>query len=417
MRISSGIQTLTVPVADVDLFAADFYATGDPHPVWAEMRARHPLHRQELPDGRTFLSVTRYRDACQVLGDHRGFTSERGSLLHQLGHDDRAAGLMLVSTDPPRHTELRTPLNRVLSARAVRDLEPDVVRAVHRVLRPVLDRTEWDLAECVLQLPMAVAGTLMGIPEPDWAQLTQWTAMAAAPEDPGLRVRHPAATLAIAHHGLFDYFARHQRDDRCQRPGDLVGYLTSMLAGGRRLTSEEVVYNCYSLLLGANATTPHAVAGTVLALIENPKQSVAPPEALTGLVEEGLRWTSPANSFLRHARQDVELSGGLVREGEAVAVWVGSANRDEELFADPYRFDITRADNRHIAFGFGPHYCLGAPLARMTLAVFFAELFRAFDRIELNGPVTHLASNFIAGITQLPVRTRRRTASPSEFGD
>ncbi|MFI1195250.1 cytochrome P450 [Micromonospora sp. NPDC020750] len=414
MRIPNAVAALTVPVGDVDLFAPDFYATGDPHPVWAEMRARHPLHRQDLPDGRTFLSVTRYRDACRVLGDHRGFTSERGSLLQQLGHGDSAAGLMLVSTDPPRHTELRTPLNRVLSARAVRDLEPGVVRAVRRVLRPVLDRTEWDLAECVAQLPMAVAGMLMGIPEPDWAELTRWTAMAAAPEDPGLRVRHPAATLAIAHHGLFDYFAGQLRDDRCPRRDDLIGHLTSMLAGGRPLTTEEVIYNCYSLLLGANATTPHAVTGTVLALIEHPAQSVAAPEAVTGLVEEGLRWTSPANSFLRHAQQDVELSGGLVRRGEAVAVWIGSANRDAETFTDPYRFDITRPDNRHIAFGFGPHYCLGAPLARVTLAVFFTELFRAFDRIELNGPVEHLASNFIAGITHLPVLTRRRTASPRE---
>ncbi|MFF3868161.1 cytochrome P450 [Micromonospora sp. NPDC001898] len=411
------MAALTVPVGDVDLFAPDFYATGDPHPVWAEMRARYPLHRQDLPDGRTFLSVTRYRDACRVLGDHRGFTSERGSLLQQLGHGDAAAGLMLVSTDPPRHTELRTPLNRVLSARAVRDLEPGVVRAVRRVLRPVLDRAEWDLAECVAQLPMAVAGMLMGIPEPDWAELTRWTAMAAAPEDPGLRVRHPAATLAIAHHGLFDYFAGQLRDDRCQRRDDLIGHLTSMLAGGRRLTTEEVIYNCYSLLLGANATTPHAVTGTVLALIEHPAQSVAASEAVNGVVEEGLRWTSPANSFLRHAQQDVELSGGLVRRGEAVAVWIGSANRDAETFTDPYRFDIARPDNRHIAFGFGPHYCLGAPLARMTLAVFFTELFRAFDRIELNGPVEHLASNFIAGITHLPVLTRRRTASPREFDE
>ncbi|MBO4207829.1 cytochrome P450 [Micromonospora echinofusca] len=378
------------------------------------MRARHPLHRQVLPDGRSFLSVTRYRDACRVLGDHREFTSERGSLLQQLGHGDAAAGLMLVSTDPPRHTELRTPLNRVLSARAVRDLEPQVVRAVHRVLHPVLDRTEWDLAEQVAQLPMAVAGMLMGIPEQDWDQLTRWTAMAAAPEDPGLSVRHPAATLAIAHHGLFDYFAGQLRDDRCPRRDDLIGYLTSMLAGGRRLSTEEVIYNCYSLLLGANATTPHAAAGTVLALIEHPAQYAAAPGALPGLVEEGLRWTSPANSFLRHARHDVELSGGLVRRGEAVAVWVGSANRDAEVFPDPYRFDVARPDNRHIAFGFGPHYCLGAPLARMTLAVFFAELFRAFDRIEPDGPVTHLASNFIAGITHLPVRARPRTVSARE---
>jgi cytochrome P450 len=228
--------------------------------------------------------------------------------------------------------------------------------------------------------------------------------MAAAPADRGLCVRNPAATLAIAHHGLFEYFAGQVRRRTAGSGDDLIGLLMSMLAGGERLRPEEVIYNCYSLLLGANATTPHVAAGTVLALIEHPQSDVRARGSVPDLVEEGLRWTSPANSFLRYARRDVELSGGLVRSGEAVAVWVGAANHDATVFPRPYDFDPGRQNNRHIAFGYGPHYCLGAPLARMTLRIFFAELFRMFGRIELGGPVRHLASNFIAGITHLPVK-------------
>lgn len=403
MRISVVSDPQPLNPADFDLFDPDFYAYGDPHPLWASMRAGYPLHRQELPDGRVFASVTRHADAMRVLGDHQVFTSARGSLLNQLGHADPAAGKMVVSADPPRHGELRRPLNAVLSTKALRRREPEIQRAVRWVLRSA--DGEWDLAERAAELPMAVAGTLMGLPEADWPQLSRWTAMAASPAEPEICVHTPAATLAIAHHGLFGYFAEQiSRRDRGSG-GDLISHLTSVLAGGSPLTEEEVIYNCYSVLLGANATTPHTVTGTVLALIER-SGTYARLVPVPGLVEEGLRWTSPASSFLRYAIDDARLSGGLVRRGEAVAVWVGAANRDEDVFPQPYRFDVRRASNRHLSFGHGPHYCVGAQLARMTLRVFFSELFTRFERIEQAGPVRHLASNFIAGMTHLPVRTK-----------
>ncbi|UOZ05531.1 cytochrome P450 [Amycolatopsis sp. WQ 127309] len=412
MRISAGLGAFPVAkLSTVDLFDADFFAEGDPHPVWAAMRARAPLHRQVLPDGRSFRSVTRFHDACRVLGDHRVFTSERGSVLTQLGVDDISAGRMLVSTDPPRHGELRRPLNARLSARTLAAWDDRIRRAVLRFLEPALDGGEWDVAERAYELPMTVAGSLLGIPESDWGELVRWTAMAAAPDDTRFRVRSSGATLAIAHHQLFEYFGAQvklRRDDDQART-DLIGHLMTMTAGGAPLTDEEVVYNCYSILLGANATTPHTVSGTILALAEHEGQLrrvLDDPGLAPQLVEEGLRWTSAANSFLRYAVADTELSGGRVEAGEAVAVWIGSANRDESVFADPYRFDVTRTDNRHIAFGHGPHYCLGATLARLTFRILFDEFFRRFGTIEVTGPPRHLASVFIAGLTSLPVRTR-----------
>ncbi|MCT9004765.1 cytochrome P450 [Streptomyces sp. NPDC054766] len=411
MRIPEVTETgmAAVDLSQVNLFDADFHAVQDPHTVWAVMRERAPLHRQELPDGRSFWSVTRYHDACRVLGNHREFTSERGSLLNQLGHAEAASGKMLVATDPPRHGELRRPLNKLFTGRGLVRSEDRIREAVRTLLAPSLDGGEWDLAQRATMLPMAVAGTLMDLPEPDWDDLVQWTGMAAAPDDPVFMIRNAHATLAIAHHQLFKYFSEQYEARKGAEGDDAIGVLMTMRDG--ELTPEEVVVNCYSLLLGANATTPHTVAGTVLALLERPEQFRAVrenPALVPALVEEGLRWTSPASSFLRYAVEDVELSGGVVPRGDAVAVWVGSANRDADVFADPYRFDVTRQENRHIAFGYGAHYCLGATVARITLRIFFEEVLRSTEDITLAGEPRHLASNFVAGLTSLPVRATPR---------
>jgi cytochrome P450 len=401
MRITAPTDE-PVDLTAVDLFDPGLYADGDPHPIWAAMRASKELHRQVLPDGRAFWSVTRHADACRVLGDHTAFTAERGSLLGQLGRGDVAAGRMLVSTDPPRHDALRRPLHAMFTVKALAGWRDQVQAAARRVLEQAADG---DLATAALAFPMVFTGALMGVPEKHWDELVEWTAMAAAPEDPGLRIGSPGATLAIAHHGLFEFF-RAQLRERRDRP-DLIGLLATMRSDGEPLADDEVVYNCYSVLLGANATTPHTVTGTVLALIEHPDQYdrvAADPSLVDSLVEEGLRWTSPASSFLRHATVDVELGGSTVRAGDAVAVWIGAANRDEAVFDDPYRFDVGRTGNRHIAFGFGPHYCLGAALARMALRALFTEIVTRGVRFELTGPVRHLRSNFVAGISQMPVR-------------
>lgn len=402
-------QAARVDLDRVDLFDARIHAEGDPHTAWAAMRERAPLHRRELPDGRVFWSVTRYADVCRVLGDHREFTSERGSLLTQLGSDDPGAGQLLVATDPPRHTELRRPLQRMFSPQGLTPTRERIRRGVRAMLEPALDGGEWDLAERAAMLPMAVAAQLLDIPRQRWPDLVAWSAMAAAPHDPALAVGDAATTLAVAHHELLDYFAR-EADRRAGTPGDDAVRLLMTMRGGE-LTREEVAVNCYSLLLGANVTTPHAIAGTVLALMERPeayRRAAAAPAAIPGLVEEGLRWTSPASSFLRHTVRDVELGGGVVPAGDPVAAWVGSANRDRTVFTDPYRFDMTRAPNRHLAFGFGPHYCLGAALARLTVRVFFEECLGMIEEFSPAGEPEHLASSFVAGYTRVPVRARLR---------
>ncbi|MFG2312770.1 cytochrome P450 [Streptomyces sp. NPDC048566] len=413
MRLTPG-PARDVDLDALDLFDLDLYSSGDPHPVWDVMRDRAPLHHQVLPDGREFWSVTRYEDVCRVLGDHREFTSERGTVPTHLGQDDVAAGVLLTSTDPPRHTEVRRPLGAKLTARAVRSWEESIRASVVRFLEPALDGEPFDLAERALLLPAIVTGPLLGIPSRDWEELVQLTAMVTAPSDRHFLLGSEAATLAIAHHELVTYVTDWVKRRRAsgQEDDSLLQHLMSVRPGGAPLTDEEIALDGYSILLGANVTTPHTVSGTVQALMEHPEQfdkAQADPTLVPQLVEEGLRWTSAACNFMRYAVDDVHIAGGTIPAGGAVVAWIGSANRDASRFADPHTFDITR-DNakRHVAFGFGPHFCIGAPLARLTLRVFFEELLQRFASVEPAGEAQHLRSYFIAGMTHLPIAAQKR---------
>lgn len=413
MRLTPG-PARDVDLDSVDLFDLDLYTAGDPHPIWDVMRAKAPVHHQVLPDGREFWSVTRYEDVRRVLSDHKEFTSERGTVPTHLGEDDAAAGVLMTSTDPPRHTEVRRPLGSKLTARAVQSWEDKIRGTIVRFLEPALDGETFDLAEKALLLPAMVTGPLLGIPEKDWEELVQLTAMVTAPSDPHFLVGNEAATLAISHHELVTYVREWVRSRRSTGDEDdsLLQHLMSVRPGGAPLTDEEIALDGYSILLGANVTTPHTVSGTVQALIERPEQfekAQADPSLIPNLVEEGLRWTSAACNFMRYAVDDIQIGGGTIPARGAVVAWIGSANRDESQFPDPHTFDITRSNaKRQAAFGFGPHFCIGAPLARMTLRIFFEEVLERFGSIELAGEPQHLRSYFIAGMTHLPIVAQKR---------
>ncbi|WP_369226892.1 cytochrome P450 [Streptomyces sp. R39] len=416
MRLTPDLGT-DIDLGRVDLFDLDLYTSGDPHAIWTVMRAKAPLHHQVLPDGREFWSVTRYDDVCHVLGDHREFTSERGTVVTHLGEDDVAAGKLMTSTDPPRHTQVRRAIGAKLTARAVAPWEDRIRQAIVRFLEPALDGGVWDLAEQALRLPAIVTGPLLGIPERDWDELVQLTAMVTAPSDPHFQHGSRAATLAISHHELVTYVTEWVRRRRAtgEEDGSLLDHLMSVRAGDAPLTDEEIALDGYSILLGANVTTPHTVSGTVHALVERPEQfdkARSDPSLVPNLVEEGLRWTSAACNFMRYAVNDTRVGGGTVPAGGAVVAWIGSANRDESKFPDPHEFDISRGSaKRQVAFGFGPHFCIGAPLARLTLRVFFEELLQRFGPIDLAGAPQHLRSYFIAGMTHLPVVAQKRKTS------
>jgi cytochrome P450 len=399
--------TPPVDLSGVNLLDPWLYATGDPHAVWRHLRRHAPVYEQKLENGGAFWAVTKYDDVGRVLKNHAEFTSQRGTMLCILDQPDIAAGKMMAVTDPPRHTVLREPLARAL-ARTVAAQRPGLGRIVADLLDPGLSGEPCDFAATALMFPMAFTGTLMGLPRADWARLARLTTMSIAPEDPEFAAGPPQATLRRAHHELFEYFAGEVgRRRRSPAADDLIGHLTTMRVDGARLAEDEIIFNCYSLLLGANVTTPHAASATVLALAGNPdeyRRWAANPALLSSGIEEGLRWSSPASHFMRYARDEVDVRGVTIPAGAAVTAWLGSANRDEDVFPDPDRFDAGRQPNRHVAFGLGPHHCIGAPLARLALGALFSALLARVERIEPAGPVERLVSNFVAGIKHLRVR-------------
>jgi cytochrome P450 len=210
---------------------------------------------------------------------------------------------------------------------------------------------------------------------------------------------------------LFAYF-QDVVTDRRRTPGDdLISVLITMDAGGRNLGTGEILSNCYSLLLGANVTTPCVPTAALVELTGAAgglEDWMNHPELVMSGVEEALRWASPAVHFMRHAIGDIELAGKKIRSGDAVVVWLASVDRDERVFPEPYTFDIRRRPNRHVAFGSGPHYCVGHSVARTSLRLLFEELLTMFSEITLAGEPQHLCSNFVAGVKHLPVLAKRR---------
>jgi cytochrome P450 len=397
------------PDAGIDLADPFLYADGDPHALWYHSRRTDPVSWQ-LAGGRVgYWSVTRHADVDRVLRDHATFTSTRGTFLNVLGQDDPASGKQLAVTDPPRHTAMRSPLQHTLSIRATAGQEAMIRDRVRAALRPALDRGSMDLAEVMSGLPMAVLGTMLGLPEPDWPEVTRLAQMAVAPDEWQLP-RGPAVTLQRAHRALFAYFHDQAHGRRDHSGTDLMSALLSLQAGDSSGPGV-VVSNCYSLMVGA-ATWPHAPTAALIEMAASGQYAewAQRPGLLDTLVEEAFRWASPANHFLRHTTQAVELGGLKLPAGAPVIVWLGSANRDESVFADPYTFDPARRPNRHLAFGSGPHNCLGSALARRMIRVIFEEMFATVADLTLDGEPCHAASNFVAGYRSAPMRLVPRHA-------
>jgi cytochrome P450 len=416
MRHSHPTDPYAVDLDDVDLADPHTFREGDPHAVWFAMRERDPVHWHKPAGDRAtgYWSITRYRDIEAVLRDHRTFTSAGGTLLHLLGTPDPASGRQLSATDPPRHTRMRAPLQRLLAGRSA-DRHAGLVRdRVVRMLEPADAGEPFDFAAAMHELPVVMFGTLMDLPESDWSWLARTAETAIAPDDPLYRLPQGAeATAQRAHRELFAYFQDAATRRRRALGDDLLSILLTMEVDGEPLDRGAVMANCYLLLIGSTVTVPEAPKAALLELMDTGGWSdwAAHPELLDSGVEEALRWSSPANHVLRYATADTEVGGVRVAAGDGVVVWYGSANRDSAVFDDPFRFDIRRSPNRHLTFGTGPHYCVGFAVARMTLRELFGALLDRYTGFEPAGEVEHIASNFVAGITRMPVIAHRRRAA------
>jgi cytochrome P450 len=416
MKLTRPTGAEPIDLEMVDLVDPALHGKGDPHAIWHAMRERDPVHWQQVRPGLGFWSATTFDDVTRVLRDHHVFTSEHGTLLNLLGKKDPASGQQLPATDPPKHTRMRSPIQRALNGRILAQKRESIRQEIRTLMAAVVEGEPFDFAEMTGKIPMAVTGTLMGLDRDDWPRLTYLTSQAIAPDDPEfVRPEGAQATLHRAHRELFASFEDAMSRRRGDGDGDLIDILRTMeLEDGRKLRPGEIVSNCYSLLLGANVTTPHVPNAAITELMTDGAYAdwAAHPELLDSGIEEALRWSSPASHFMRYAKVDVQLGDTEVKAGEPVAAWLGSANRDKDVFPDPYRFDLRRQPaERNLAFGVGPHYCVGHAVARITLREFFEELFDQFDGFEQVGEPEHLHSNFIAGLKHLPLVATRKAAA------
>ncbi len=392
-----------MPVAvQYDLADPDLYEHGDPDAVWARLRAEAPVHRNS--SGPSFWSVTRYRDAMAVYRDPATFSSARGMVLGvDTAAGDPASGRMLVVTDPPRHAKLRKIVSGVFTPRMLRQLESQVRTTVDQLVDRVLGGECEFVDEVAARLPVAIICEILGVPAADQDWMYHLTSTAFGGGDPRSTDDVSRSERAQAYGDIFDYY-QDLAAQRRRTPGpDLVSTLVQGEVDGTPLGTEDVLLNCTNLIIGGNETTRHAAAGGLLALAERPEAWQTLRDMDT-LVEEVLRWTTPGMHVLRTATRDTEIAGQPIRAGESIVVWNASANRDDDIFADPQRFDPARSPNRHIAFGQGGHHCLGATLARIELVTLFQVLVSRVRQVEVTGPVRRVRSCVLRGIRQLPVR-------------
>jgi len=406
MPVTTGRPQWTAGGPGVDLGDPGFY-TGTSYPlVWREARRRHPVAWSETAVAGGFWSVCSHALGAEVLRRSARFTSVRGM---RLGADPAgvaaAAGRMLVVSDGADHRRLRSAHAAWFTSRAVAGLRPELDERIDRRLGELLDAGgQFDaVTDLAAYLPNWVLFHLLGVPEADRAELARLTGLAFDDSD-----TTPAAARerAMAHTGIFGYFAELITHRRAHPGADMVSALTAIEVDGRPLTDDEVLLNCDGLMNGGLETTSYAAAGALQAFAEHPDQwrrLAADPGLLDAAVEEVQRWVSPPMHAMRTATEDVDLRGAPVRAGERVVVWFPSCNRDETVFADPDRFRLDRGHNPHLSFSAGPHYCVGAPLARLELRCLFAAMSTRVAEVAVTGAVARKPSTFVHGLSRLEV--------------
>ena len=405
MKITTPAPDARVPLDDVDMYDPRRYKEGCQHTLWQTLRHEQPVLLQHAPNGTPFWSVTRYEDCDRLLKDHETFSSEYGTILASVGIGDLARGQTMTVTDPPYHGQLRNPVLRKLSREVIRRCADEMESRIGRLLEPLIEDGGGEFVSVMHRMPMAMLAPMMGIPEEMSDEIAHWTAVSVTPDEPSLNGGVDAHTASTRAHiqmlELFEAAIKLRRDD----PGDdVMTALTDLLLDGQRLTDEQVALNCYSLMMGAHATTPYVASQTIVALSERPAvwDSVrADPTLVPDLVNEGTRWTSPTNHLLRRAAVDTELGGVRIAEGDWMCGWVGSANRDATVWSDPFEFRLDRTPSTHLGFGVGPHYCIGAQVSKAALSIVFGVLARHVRGFSLAAEPTQIVSNWINGMTRM----------------
>jgi linalool 8-monooxygenase len=398
-----------------DLKNPDLYLAGAPHDVFTRLRREDPVHWNPEDDGKGFWCVTKYDDIVAISKNPRLFSSDRKHGGHRM-FDENVVGVAgvgveeteapMISMDPPEHNRYRKLVSPGFTAPRLAAIEQRVRGRVVAILDKLAGRKECEfVTEVAAELPIQVLAELLDVPQEDRLKLFDWSNSLIAEDDPELRKSPEQTAKDVAE--MAAYAAR-LWDERAARPGnDLISMLVHGRVDGEAMTKERYLGTFILLTVAGNETTRNSISGGLIALAEHPaeRQKLArDPTLLASAANEIVRWVSPIMHMRRTAIADTEIRGRKIRAGDKVILWYVSANRDEDVFPDPFRFDVTQSEPPHLGFGIGQHYCLGARLAELQLRLFFGEFLKRYPKAEPTGLVRRMRSNSVLGIKEMPVR-------------
>jgi len=396
---------------------ARYVEHGYPHEEWALLRREAPVYWYDRENVHPFWAITKHADIVEVSRQPELFNSvpaERQLLaIFKINpnqtRSEEPVLRQLLNMNGEEHTAYRAVVNRRFTPRAVAQLRSRLEEVTATLLDEAVDRNECDfVTDISSKLPLAVIAEMFGIPREDWPLMFKLSNEMIGPEDPeyagSSTIRE---TVEHARMEFFQYFSGLIADRQKNPHDDLSTALIQGCVHAQPLPPFEMLSYFALLIIAGNETTRNATTGGLYALIQHPDQwrRLKREPALTAkAVDEIVRWVSPVIQFTRIAMKDTVVRGQKIREGDILGMFYPSANRDEDVFKDPFTFDIARDPNNHLAFGIGAHYCLGANLARLELQVMFEQLARRLESVELAGPIARMYSSFVGGIKHMPIR-------------
>jgi cytochrome P450 len=388
----------------VDLSNSRSFANGFPHDFFTWLRRNEPVWWHEptryTPNDVGFWVVSRYEDVVAVFKDPETYSSELGGT--QI-YDGRGMGYQLNQTDDPKHRRLRALVNKGFTPRMIGRLEEELRRRTKSILDAVPAAETFNFVPAVArELPLQAICSVLGVPQEDRAAIIEIVDLAVGAGD--------GTVMSPQYLKQLSAYADTVVERKRSNPADdiLSVIVHAQLDDGSPQLNNQELRAFFNLLFPAGAeTTRGSIAGGLLALMENPEELGRlrnGPQLMKTAIEEMVRWTSPSVYKRRTTTRDAELKGRLIRQGQKVTVWEMSANRDEDAFENPFRFDVGRDPNNHVGFGLGTHFCLGANLARLEIRVMFEELLERYERFEVTGPLAWTNNNRLLSLTQLPLR-------------